>query len=113
MNHGLLDVLNVKSLIMRMRVIHLGLRRCVHIRYQARVEPVSKLSTINENHSMPNSNAPPVSKEDVNGAAKPNLSHKVPMNDSSCSTNENGYFKDGIDLGQLQSNIEKLMDEDK
>ncbi|GJR19949.1 zinc knuckle CX2CX4HX4C containing protein, partial [Tanacetum coccineum] len=74
--------------------------------------PVSKPSTINENTSKPNSNIPP-SNKDVNGAAKLNVSHEVLMNDSSCTTNDNGYFKDDIDLGQLKSNIEKLMDEDK
>ncbi|GKG57146.1 hypothetical protein Tco_0584572, partial [Tanacetum coccineum] len=35
------------------------------------------------------------------------------MNDSSCFVNENGYFKDDIDLAQLRNNIEKLMDDDK
>ncbi|GJX32627.1 zinc knuckle CX2CX4HX4C containing protein [Tanacetum coccineum] len=76
--------------------------------------PVSKSSTMNENNSKPNANTPPISKEDVNGAAiEPNVSHKVTMNDSSCSTNENGYFKDDIDLGQLRSNFDKLMDEEK
>ncbi|GJZ70779.1 hypothetical protein Tco_0634630 [Tanacetum coccineum] len=53
---------------------------------------------------------------DTNGknkGAKPKVSHEVRINDSSCSTNENGYFKDGIDLGQLQGNMKKLMDENK
>ncbi|GJR30813.1 zinc knuckle CX2CX4HX4C containing protein [Tanacetum coccineum] len=41
-------------------------------------------------------------KEVVNGAdIEPNVSQRVTMNDSLCSTNENGYFKDDIDLGQL------------
>ncbi|GKE10366.1 hypothetical protein Tco_1413917, partial [Tanacetum coccineum] len=76
--------------------------------------PVSKQSTIIENTSKPNSNASPVSKEVVNGAIiKPNVFHEVPINDSSCPTNANGYYKDDVDLGQLKSNIEKLMDEDK
>ncbi|GJV17252.1 zinc knuckle CX2CX4HX4C containing protein [Tanacetum coccineum] len=73
--------------------------------------PVSKLSTTSENTSK--SKAPPTSKEAVNEAAKPKVSHEVRINDSSCSTNENGYFKDGIDLGQLQGNMKKLMDENK
>ncbi|GJS20258.1 hypothetical protein Tco_0448890, partial [Tanacetum coccineum] len=75
---------------------------------------VSKPITNKENTSKPNANAPYVSKEGVNGAVnEPNVSPKVMMNDSSGSINENGYFKDAIDLGQLRSNIEKLMDEDK
>ncbi|GJY54079.1 zinc knuckle CX2CX4HX4C containing protein [Tanacetum coccineum] len=64
--------------------------------------PVSKPSTSIENTSKPNSNAPHVSKEVVNGAdIEPNVSQRGTMNDSLCSTNENGYFKDDIDLGQL------------
>ncbi|GJV16614.1 hypothetical protein Tco_1361937 [Tanacetum coccineum] len=69
--------------------------------------PVSKRVTTKENTSKPNTNAPSVSKKDVNGdAIQPNVSPKVIMNDSSSSTDENRYFKDDIDLGQLKSNIE-------
>ncbi|GKC56830.1 ATPase, F1/V1/A1 complex, alpha/beta subunit [Tanacetum coccineum] len=69
--------------------------------------PVSKLITTKENTSKPNTNAPSVSKKDVNGdAIQPNVSPKVIMNDSYGSTDENRYFKDDIDLGQLKSNIE-------
>ncbi|GJR39544.1 hypothetical protein Tco_1215228 [Tanacetum coccineum] len=43
----------------------------------------------------------------------PNESPKVIMNDSYGPVNEHGYYKDDIDLGQLRSNIDKLMDENK
>ncbi|GJX49932.1 hypothetical protein Tco_0276777 [Tanacetum coccineum] len=43
----------------------------------------------------------------------PNVSIRVTINDSLLLYNKNGYFKDDIDLGQLRSNIKKLMDEDK
>ncbi|GKG05729.1 hypothetical protein Tco_0325815 [Tanacetum coccineum] len=86
MNGGLLGVLSVKSLIMMMMVVHLGLGR-----------PVAKPNATNGNTST--SNNPPSPKEVIKGAAKPIVSHKVPMNDSSCSTNVNGYFKDDINIG--------------
>ncbi|GKB96389.1 hypothetical protein Tco_0982526, partial [Tanacetum coccineum] len=35
------------------------------------------------------------------------------MNNSYGPVNEHGYYKDDIDLGQLRSNIDKLMDENK
>ncbi|GJZ54321.1 zinc knuckle CX2CX4HX4C containing protein [Tanacetum coccineum] len=75
--------------------------------------PVSKPITNKENASTPNTNAPSF-KEKVNGAdLQPNTTPKVSMDDSYVPTDEHGYFKDDIDLGQLRSNIEKLMDEDK
>ncbi|GJY02968.1 hypothetical protein Tco_0361120 [Tanacetum coccineum] len=83
-------------------IVHQRLRRLRH---------VSKPSTSNEN--IPNAKAPPSSKEAVVEAAKPNVPLEVPMNDSSGSTNEYGYFKDDIDLGKLQSSMKELMDENK
>nr|GEY03720.1 zinc knuckle CX2CX4HX4C [Tanacetum cinerariifolium] len=75
--------------------------------------PVSKPSTTKEIASKLNTNAPSF-KDDVNGAdLQPNAPPKVIMDDSYGSTNEHGYFKDDIDLGQLRSNIEKLMEQDK
>ncbi|GKA93180.1 zinc knuckle CX2CX4HX4C containing protein [Tanacetum coccineum] len=74
---------------------------------------VSKSITTKEIASKPNTNAPSFN-EDVNGAdLQPNTPPKVIMDDSYGSTNEHGYFKDDIDLGQLRSNIKKLMDKDK
>nr|GFA36375.1 hypothetical protein [Tanacetum cinerariifolium] len=49
--------------------------------------------------------------EAINEAAKPKVSHEVRINDSFCSTNENGYFKDDIDLGQLQESNESEVEE--
>ncbi|GKD34154.1 hypothetical protein Tco_1249663 [Tanacetum coccineum] len=67
-----------------------------------------------EHMPKPNENTPSCSKEGANGAVnQPSISPTVIMNDSSCSINKNGYFKDDIDLAQLRNNIEKLMDDDK
>ncbi|GJY13847.1 hypothetical protein Tco_0383156 [Tanacetum coccineum] len=76
--------------------------------------PVSKPSTPTEITSKPDSNAPPVSKEVVNGDdIELNVSQRVTMNEFSCPTNENGYFKDEINLGQLGSHMDKRMDKGK
>ncbi|GKA70040.1 zinc knuckle CX2CX4HX4C containing protein [Tanacetum coccineum] len=76
--------------------------------------PVSKPNTNMENIPKPNVNTPSCSKEGTNRAGnQPSISPIVAMNDSSCFINENGYFKDDIDLAQLRNNIEKFMDEDK
>nr|GEU34818.1 ATPase, F1/V1/A1 complex, alpha/beta subunit, zinc knuckle CX2CX4HX4C [Tanacetum cinerariifolium] len=57
---------------------------------------------------------PSCSTKSANGAGdQPSFYPTVIMNDSSCSINENGYFKDDIDLDQQRNNIEKLMDEAK
>ncbi|GJS53893.1 reverse transcriptase domain-containing protein [Tanacetum coccineum] len=44
-------------------------------------------------------------------ASEPLESTKVSMNDSSGSVNENGFFNDDINIDQLRSNIEQLMDD--
>ncbi|GJV51074.1 zinc knuckle CX2CX4HX4C containing protein [Tanacetum coccineum] len=75
--------------------------------------PVSKPITSKDDTSKQNMNVPPI-KEVVNEAAiQPNVSKQVNTNDSSCPTNEYGYFKDDIDLGQLRSHVEKRMEEEK
>ncbi|GJR04217.1 hypothetical protein Tco_0527201 [Tanacetum coccineum] len=52
------------------------------------------------------------SKEGFAGDAnEPLESTKVSMNDSSGSVNENGFFNDDINIDQLRSNIEQLMDD--
>ncbi|GJT35869.1 hypothetical protein Tco_0926288 [Tanacetum coccineum] len=72
---------------------------------------VSKPVTSKEHTAKPNSNAPS-SEEGIKGATKESqVSPEVTMNDSSGSTNENGLFKDGINLDQLRSTMDKLMDE--
>ncbi|GKE25037.1 ATPase, F1/V1/A1 complex, alpha/beta subunit [Tanacetum coccineum] len=54
----------------------------------------------------------PITMDGANGIGnKPNVSLIVWMDDSSPHTNDNGYFKDDIDLVQLKNNIKKLMDE--
>ncbi|GJZ08090.1 reverse transcriptase domain-containing protein [Tanacetum coccineum] len=76
--------------------------------------PVSKPNTNKENTSQLKANTPSFSKDGANGAGdQPNASPTMLMDDSYQCTNENGYFKDDIDLVQLRNNIEKLMDEDK
>ncbi|GJS50864.1 hypothetical protein Tco_0624226 [Tanacetum coccineum] len=53
-------------------------------------------------------------KEVANGVIEqPNVPLKVCTNDSVGSTNEHGYFKDDVDIGQLRSAFGKLMEENK
>nr|GEX82312.1 ATPase, F1/V1/A1 complex, alpha/beta subunit, zinc knuckle CX2CX4HX4C [Tanacetum cinerariifolium] len=73
--------------------------------------PMSKPVTSKENTSKSNSNTKS-SMKGVKGAAKESrVSPKVTMNDSLGSTNEIGFFKDDINLDQLGSTMDKLMDE--
>nr|GEV00131.1 ATPase, F1/V1/A1 complex, alpha/beta subunit, zinc knuckle CX2CX4HX4C [Tanacetum cinerariifolium] len=74
---------------------------------------VSKPITPKADTSEMNINVPPV-KEVINEAtSQPCVPHVVITHDCSCSINENGYSNDDIDIGQIRSNIEKLMDEEK
>nr|GFA36588.1 hypothetical protein [Tanacetum cinerariifolium] len=60
---------------------------------------VSKLNTNMQHTFKPNDNTPSCSKEGANGVGdQPSISPTVIKNDSSCFINENGYFKDEIDL---------------
>nr|GEU75802.1 hypothetical protein [Tanacetum cinerariifolium] len=78
------------------------------------VRHVSKPNTSVDNTPNPTDNKPSCSKDGAIGAGKQSsISLTVVMNDSSCSINENDYFKDDIDLAELRDNIEMLMDDDK
>ncbi|GJR48595.1 hypothetical protein Tco_1316698 [Tanacetum coccineum] len=75
---------------------------------------VSKPITTKKDTSKLSTMIPSISKEVVNEAdVQLNVSQQACINDSSCSINENGYFKDHINIGQLRSNIEKRMDDEK
>nr|GEX02006.1 hypothetical protein [Tanacetum cinerariifolium] len=76
-------------------------------------QPVSKPITSKANTPKLKTNVPPI-KEVVNEAAsQPCVSQMVNTNDSSGLINEYGYFNDDVDISQIRSNIEKLMDEEK
>ncbi|GJY17868.1 zinc knuckle CX2CX4HX4C containing protein [Tanacetum coccineum] len=69
------------------------------------------------NTTQQKANTLPNSKDDVNGACdQPYVSTDVHRDDSSLPNNDNGnpkYFKDDIDLIQLRSNLDKIMEEEK
>ncbi|GKD57235.1 zinc knuckle CX2CX4HX4C containing protein, partial [Tanacetum coccineum] len=70
-----------------------------------------------ENTTQQKANTLPNSKDDVNGACDQQyVSTDVHRDDSSLPNNDNGnpkYFKDDIDLIQLRSNLDKIMEEEK
>ncbi|GJT88736.1 hypothetical protein Tco_1070453 [Tanacetum coccineum] len=76
-------------------------------------DQISKPIATKEKVSKPNTTAPSL-KEDVNEAVlQPKESPKVIIDDSYGPVNEHGYYKDDIDLEQLRSTMDKLMDENK
>ncbi|GKE16459.1 zinc knuckle CX2CX4HX4C containing protein [Tanacetum coccineum] len=75
--------------------------------------PVSKPVTSKVNNAISNSTTSS-STEGVKGAANDSqVPPKVTMNDSLDSINENGFFKDDINLDQLGSTMDKLMEENQ
>ncbi|GJS36918.1 hypothetical protein Tco_0535300 [Tanacetum coccineum] len=80
-------------------------------------KPVSKPIINQENNTQQKANTLPNSKDDVNGACDQSyVSTDVHRDDSSRPNNDSGnpkYFKDDIDLIQLRSNLDKIMEEEK
>ncbi|GJW44848.1 zinc knuckle CX2CX4HX4C containing protein [Tanacetum coccineum] len=78
---------------------------------------VDKSNSNLETTSKPKENAPHTTTKGVDMASeKPSVSSKEMNDESSRHTNENvksNFFKDDIDLGQLRSNMNKLVEEDK
>ncbi|GJY27842.1 hypothetical protein Tco_0403609 [Tanacetum coccineum] len=78
---------------------------------------LQKQNILKENNTQQKANTLPNSKDDVNGACDQSyVSTDVHRDDSSRPNNDSGnpkYFKDDIDLIQLRSNLDKIMEEEK